>query len=97
MDAFSWLDNYHKVEVSYEGIDWLTIPTDNGTINSNSSSLIPVYFDAMGMLGGDYYSVLDVETNDSLQSLFTVPVHLTVIGTPVIGLSDTALDFGGVF
>ncbi|MCH8305803.1 MAG: choice-of-anchor D domain-containing protein, partial [Candidatus Marinimicrobia bacterium] len=93
-----WDSQLHQVD---DGIDevgsWLTLNPSSGTIAAGASADIDVIFDAEGLFGGNYYVVLDFESNDPAAPLLNVSVHLKVTGAPDAVLSVDTLNFGTVF
>lgn len=77
--------------------DWVSTNPGSGTIPPDSSLPISVSFDATAMTGGDRYVDIVFLTNDPDELEVIVPVHVHVIGIPDIAVSDSVLDYGGVF
>ncbi len=79
------------------GMQYLELSDYSGTVPANSAMEIEVKFDATGMYGGDYYSNIVINNNDSNNAAVTIPAHLHVTGAPDITLSDSTFDFGNTF
>ena len=78
--------------------DWLTADPMEGTVAPGGSMEIEVTFNATELLGGvEYYADINVESNDPVTPVHTVPLTLTATGDPQITLSDDHIDFGDIF
>lgn len=89
-------ENLHKVQVQADVFPWLQIASNVGTVNGSSSENLQVLIDAEGLYGGEYEAEIVVHSNDIEQPNITIPVHLTVMGTPEINISTSSLNFGQV-
>ncbi|MDH5366146.1 MAG: choice-of-anchor D domain-containing protein [Cyclobacteriaceae bacterium] len=67
---------------------WLTAAS-NGIVASGGSSVITHTFDATTLYAGTYTYDLEIRSNDPTQPLKTIPVTLTVTGTPTISAVTT--------
>ena len=72
----------------------LDIPTD--TIAPGDSTVIQVTLSADGLYAGIDSTILLLTTNDPTALQVSIPVYLTVNGSPSIALSDSCLNFGAV-
>lgn len=77
-------------------IDWLTLNNTGGTVGFPDQTIIGVTLDATNLLGGTYYTQIEITTNEPLNPSITVPVVLTVVGIPQITVSNASFDFGSV-
>ncbi|TFB12660.1 T9SS type A sorting domain-containing protein [Candidatus Marinimicrobia bacterium MT.SAG.4] len=96
-----WSDLNSQLHQVDDGIDevgsWITLIPSSGTIAAGASADIDVIFDAEGLFGGNYYVVLDFESNDPATPVLNVSVRLKVTGAPDAVLSVDTLNFGIVF
>ena len=81
---------------------WLSVDPTSGDVEAGGSEDIDVSyqtsFEEEDLIGGlDYMANVSVASNDPSTPTTSVPVTLTVEGTPAIGFSDDPLDFGEVF
>ena len=76
---------------------WLDTDPSSGTLAPGNSLPVSVSLDATDLIGGVYRSDLRLASNDPVTPLLTLPITMTVVGTPVLALSPTELDFGPVF
>ena len=77
--------------------EWLSESPTTGTVPPGGSQNITVRVRTDDLDGGIYRANILVNSNDPLQPTVTVPVHMTVIGTPNLVLSDDTLAFGDTF
>jgi len=83
--------------------DWLTATPTEGDVEPGGSQDVDLSFQTTfdeddDLIGGlDYLADVEIESNDPSTPTESVPVTLTVEGTPAIGFSDDPLDFGDVF
>ena len=75
---------------------WLSVTPEEGEVLSGELLNLDVTFDAEGLFGGDYHSVIEVTTNDPETVIVEVPVHLNVTGIPIIDY-PTEIYFGEVY
>ncbi|MBN4081704.1 DUF1573 domain-containing protein, partial [bacterium AH-315-C07] len=66
------------------------------TVLSGDTANVTIKFKSIGYPTGSYYTVVDVNSNDPLNPVVGVPCSLTVVGAPIITLSDTCLLFDTV-
>jgi hypothetical protein len=64
--------------VDRAGIRWISCNPTSGTVAPGASQNITVKFNAKGLQGGDYRSVISVTSNDPGNSVKSIPVRLTV-------------------
>jgi Zn-dependent metalloprotease len=72
---------------------WISTNPDNGTVLAGDSMLVDVIINGSGMTGGIYNGSLVLQSNDPVNPLFTVPVHLSITGTPSIAFSENCVLF----
>jgi hypothetical protein len=75
---------------------WLTVEPLSGTILPGSSDDISVKIETENIDGGEFYANLLISSNDPVNQLVTIPVHLTVIGQPNLVAPDS-VNFGQVY
>jgi hypothetical protein len=68
-------------------ISWLSVDPDSGSTAGGASSLVGLVFDSAGLSTGVYTGSVCISSNDLINPALTVPVTLTVEGSPVYGLS----------
>ena len=68
----------------------------SGTLAPGESVEVTATFDATGLFAGVYEGSISIESNDSDETVYTLPVEFTVTGTPDISTDAVAdsLDFG---
>jgi hypothetical protein len=76
---------------------WLDVEPNAGSVPPGGRSDVAVTFDATGLVGGDYESVIVVRSNDPLTPELSVPPHMHVTGAPDIVVEPAAIDFGDLF
>jgi hypothetical protein len=69
--------------------DWMVISPFEGTVAPGDSALINITVYASGMNAGLLQAALVVQSNDPLNPVITIPVFITLVGSPEIG-SDSA-------
>jgi len=74
--------------------DWIELSSDSGIVPIADSVVIDVTINSQGMNSGIYNSELVINSSDPLNTSITVPVILTLIGSPEIILSETCINFG---
>ncbi|WP_421894665.1 choice-of-anchor D domain-containing protein [Marinoscillum sp.] len=84
------------LEILQLGPKWLSIGQRQDTIAAGSFTDMAVDFSAAGMTVGLHQARIQVNSNDYVNPMVTVPVTLQVAGIPDIMLSGSALDFGEV-
>ncbi|GAB4204615.1 MAG: hypothetical protein OHK0022_29950 [Roseiflexaceae bacterium] len=78
-------------------VNWLGVSANSGTTPLDTASSIAVGLNATNLISGTYRANLRLSSNDPLRPQATVPVTLTVLGTPQATLSPATLDFGALF
>ena len=73
---------------------WLSIEPLDSVITVGSALDLSVTFDAMGLFGGDYHAVIQINSNDPATPELNVPAHLNVTGIPDIVIDVDTLNFG---
>lgn len=68
----------------------------SGTVEPSSSVDIDYTLRSEGLLGGDYFADIRIESNDPINDELSVPVQLTVVGEPRLSFDVDTLDFGQV-
>jgi subtilisin family serine protease len=76
---------------------WLTLDRTGGMVPPGSSLDFGLTLAATALNGGDYYANVEIASDDPDESFITIPVQLHVTGIPDITVSDSLIDFGGVF
>lgn len=66
-----------------QGVAWLLVDGDNGTVAAHSSETVDVLYDSTGLSNGSYQANLCVETSDSQNDLIVIPVTLDVISADI--------------
>ena len=75
---------------------WLSLNPLSGMIVPGSSEDIQVRINTEYVDGGEYYANILISSNDPLNSVKTIPVHVSVIGQPDLIGPDSYI-FGDVF
>ncbi len=75
---------------------WLNVNPLSGIINPGSIEDVQLKISTEYINGGEFYANLLISSNDPVNQLVTVPVHLTVIGQPDLVAPDSSL-FSEVF
>jgi subtilisin family serine protease len=78
-------------------IPWLSATPNSGTIAAGTSAEVTVGFNAAGLCGDAYSANLHIVSNDPDSPDVTVPVTLTLQGSPDAVVSPTTLAFGNVY
>lgn len=77
--------------------EWIAVTPESGVVPPGGSAVLNVAFNAAGMFGGDYYSTIEISSNDPDEGLVGVPAHLHVTGVPDIAVSPSDMDMGTVY
>jgi subtilisin family serine protease len=88
---------YWQTLVTEDGITWVQLAPDSGTVGQGSQLDVAVGLDATGLNGGDYRADVMISSNDPDESEVRVPVHMHVTGAADIDLDPPSLDFGTPF
>jgi hypothetical protein len=75
---------------------WLSVSPDSGRVRAGESATIEAIFDAVDLPQGGLHAQIQIQSNDPVRPLVSLPVHLYVIGAPDIDLSPTAIDLDTV-
>ena len=75
---------------------WLSPVANTGTVVGGATAITTYNLDATNLNAGTYTYNLEIRSNDATQPLITVPVTLTVTGTPTIS-AVTTFDYGNSF
>jgi len=78
------------------GLGWISLNQINGVLSPGDSLGIVVGINSEGLDGGNFFGNLLVNSNDPMNPMTTVPIHLTVIGNPNLVVPN-ALQFGTTF
>ena len=76
---------------------WLSTSPNSGSVAAGASVDIDVVFNAANLCGSNFDAILHIGSNDAVTPDFTVPVGLSLTGTPDIAASPLAVDFGSVY
>lgn len=75
---------------------WITMDMTTDTVTAGDSSIVHVTFHANGIPAGTYYGIIGVTTNDPNTPYVAVNCTMTVVGDPIIAMSETCLTFDTV-
>ncbi len=75
---------------------WITMDITTDTVTAGDSSIVTVVFHANGIPAGTYYGIIGVTTNDPNTPYVAVYCTMTVVGDPIIAMSETCLTFDTV-
>jgi len=75
---------------------WITMDITTDTVAAGDSSIVTVVFHANGIPAGTYYGIIGVTTNDPNFPYIAVNCTMTVVGDPIIAMSETCLTFDTV-
>ena len=70
--------------VFYFDIPWLSESPISGTLPAGECTPVDVTFDSTGLMPGDYFGGLEINSNDPEEPQVDVPVQLTVTPPPLI-------------
>ncbi|MGE0021312.1 MAG: S8 family serine peptidase [Draconibacterium sp.] len=87
----------HNAINSLSNVKWLVPETKDLTILPGTSQTINVTLNATELNGGNYDAFLNISSNDPVNPVVQVPVHLKVTGIPEIAVNTNSLDFGDVY
>jgi hypothetical protein len=82
---------------AHQPFTWLGADPTEGTIPGGSSEAVTMTLDATDLISGTYQTNLFVNSNDPFTSLVTVPVTMTVVGSPLLEAAPDPLEFGTVY
>lgn len=66
-----------------QGVDWLLVDEDSGSVAAHSSEAVEVLYDSTGLSNGEYQANLCVGTSDSQNDLIVIPVTLGVVSSDI--------------
>ncbi len=72
---------------------WLSLDTFAAAVPPGGSASVAVLVDATGVLGGLHNAEINLTSNDPANPGLTLPVDLTVTGSPAIELQPSSIDF----
>ncbi len=75
---------------------WLNVNPLSGILYPGSSEDVQVKISTEYLDGGEFYADLLISSNDPVNQIVTVPVHLSVIGQPDLSAPDSSV-FGNVY
>lgn len=78
------------------GTLWLTVEPTSGTILPGGNKDVAVKINTDRIDGGEYYANMHISSNDPVNHIVTVPVHLTVVAQPNLVAPDS-VNFGQVY
>ncbi len=88
---------YDDIQIGHQlNPEWIMTSTDTLTVPVNDSITFDVTLYSTGLNSGIYNSSIFFNSNDPLNLLDTLPVQLTIIGTPDLAISDSCLNFGSL-
>jgi len=76
---------------------WLSENPDFGTIPPGGNMSVEISLNTAQLIGGNYNAVIDVSSNDPVNSFIEIPVTLNLTGIPQISLSTDSLNFGETY
>lgn len=71
--------DWHQYKIELFDNGWLHVLPTTGSASFAQADTVPVYFTALGLGVGDYYSSIEVASNDQENPSVVVPVHLLVL------------------
>jgi hypothetical protein len=77
--------------------EWLEVSQYSGVLPAGDSIVIEVNFNAANLDGGNYDGNIVISSNDPLNPIVNVPVHMEVIDAPSFFTAQDTLDFGDLF
>ena len=75
---------------------WQNLSFISETISSGDSTIFNVILSSKGVINGNYYENLTINTNDSANPLINIPCNLTVIGKSNINVNKDSINFGNI-
>lgn len=72
---------------------WLSFSLDSATIAAGDSSLVYVTISADGLAAGDYTASININSNDPVNPVESVPVFLHLEGQPEVSFSSDCIAF----
>jgi hypothetical protein len=95
----AWTSNSNGGGFSYTRdyvVNYLFLPSFEGTVAPISSSNLDITVDATHVFGGVYEATIELSSNDPDQQKILIPFKLTVTGG-IPAISANAIDFGTIF
>lgn len=86
----------HFVQVEIGGVapPWLTmVSPQTGSLSVGSTVIKSLAFDPASLVSGTYNTIIEVRSNDPVNSVVSIPVIFNVIDEPEIMVSDTCLNY----
>lgn len=88
----------HQVRAYADRDDWLTATSaTTGTVTALDSTLVSLKLNSSYLVNGVYTEHINVVSNDPGNPSTSIPVTLTVNGTPDISLNSTTLSFSSLY
>ena len=92
VDAFVGTED-HIATLRYSDLELTT----SGIVAQGADSIAYIGIPIGGQITGTYSTEVIVSSNDPTNSNILIPVVYTIVGYPVIEMSDTCLNYGNVF
>ncbi len=73
--------------------EWISFSEAGDSLQAGDSVVIDMHVSTQNLVAGLYQTQLILTTNDPLNPVFTIPIDLTVTGSPVLELSNDTLSF----
>ena len=78
------------------GLSWLTVEPISGIVLPGNSLDVNINIETVSLDGGEYLANILISSNDPVNELVTVPVHLTVVGQPNL-IAPDSVNFAQTF
>ncbi|MCK5125633.1 MAG: dockerin type I repeat-containing protein, partial [candidate division Zixibacteria bacterium] len=69
---------HSDLAISFKAARWMSASPAGGSIESNSSAVVTINFDAAELADGEYGGQVTIVSNDPIQSSVTIPVSLAI-------------------
>ncbi|MCK5127965.1 MAG: dockerin type I repeat-containing protein, partial [candidate division Zixibacteria bacterium] len=69
---------HSDLAISFKAARWMSASPAGGSIESNSSAVVTINFDATDLANGEYGGQVTIVSNDPTQSSVTIPVSLAI-------------------
>jgi hypothetical protein len=76
---------------------WLSIEPKSGSIATDSSMRLEVTAKAGDLIGDDYKAIVTLHSNDPLESVVAIPIHLNLVGFPKFTVTVDTVKFGELY
>jgi hypothetical protein len=76
---------------------WLSIAPTSGSISGDGSMSLEVTAKEVDLIGGDYDAVVTIRSNDPLDSMVAIPIHLNLLGSPKFTTTVDTINFGRLY